>query len=74
MFSIITLAGAFLILGYMLGYSAFKNIWIVSAASITSILIMEPILGFLFFRQMPTTGATIGLILGAVGFITTLLF
>lgn len=40
----ITIAGALLIAGYMLGYKSFKNIWIVSALSITSILLMEPLL------------------------------
>lgn len=67
-FILITFAGAFLILGYILGYKSFKNIWIVSALSITSILIMEPVIGYLIFQQLPTRGAIIGLILGAAGF------
>ncbi|HLF54661.1 MAG TPA: hypothetical protein VI612_02995 [Candidatus Nanoarchaeia archaeon] len=73
MFLIIALAGGFLIAGYMLGFSAFKNIWIVSAASITSILIIEPILAYTIFHQLPTKGAFIGLILGAIGFLATLI-
>jgi len=67
MFLMITLAGGFLIAGYVLGFGAFKNIWIVSAISITSILIVEPILAWTFFHQMPTTGAVIGFVLGAIG-------
>lgn len=67
-FIFLTFTGALIITGYLLGIKAFKNIWIVSVASITSILIMEPIVGYLVFRQLPTKGALIGLILGAIGF------
>ncbi len=66
MFLLITLAGGFLILGYMLGFKFFKNIWIVNAASITSILIVEPIIAWTIFHQLPTKGAIIGFFLGAV--------
>lgn len=62
-------AGALLIAGYMYGYRSFKNIWIVSALSITSILIMEPLIGYLVFQQLPTRGAALGLVFGALGFI-----
>jgi hypothetical protein len=69
----IAFAGAFLIAGYMIGYKGFKNIWIVSALSITSILIMEPLLAYLLFKQLPTKGAALGLGLGALGFIASFL-
>lgn len=74
MLIIVVIAGGFLILGYVLGYSVFKNIWVVSVASITSILIIEPILAYTIFSQLPTKGALIGLILGALGFISALFF
>lgn len=74
MFLIITIAGGFLIAGYMLGFTAFKNIWIVSVVSITSILIMEPVLAYAIFKQLPTKGAIIGLVLGFFGFIATIFF
>lgn len=74
MFLLITFAGGFLIAGYMLGLNAFKNIWIVSAASITSILIVEPILSWLFFQQIPTTGALIGFVLGVIGLFLSVFF
>ena len=64
-------AGALLIAGYMYGYRSFKNIWIVSALSITSILIMEPVIGFIVFQQLPTRGAVLGLVFGALGFAAT---
>lgn len=70
-FFIIACAGGFLIAGYMIGFKSFKNIWMVSALSITSILIMEPLIGYLIFQQLPTRGALIGLILGATGFVAT---
>lgn len=74
MLPIMVIAGALLIAGYILGYRAFKNIWIVSAISITSILIIEPILAWTTFQQLPTTGALIGLILGAIGLFISLSF
>jgi len=74
MFLLITLAGGFLIAGYMLGFKAFKNIWIVSVASITSILIVEPLLAWTIFKQAPTSGAIVGFILGAIGLFVSLFF
>lgn len=72
MFLIIMIGGSLLVAGYMFGFKTFKNIWAVSVISITSILIIEPILAILFFKQWPTTGAMIGLILGALGFMATI--
>jgi hypothetical protein len=74
MFAVIALAGGILVIGYALGYASFQNIWIVSVTSITSILIMEPLLGYLFFRTLPTEGALIGLLLGVLGFIAAIFF
>lgn len=74
MFIIITFAGAMLIVGYMLGFQAFKNIWIVSVISIGAILIVEPILAYTIFQQLPTTGALIGFILGIIGIICATFF
>ncbi|MCX6764384.1 MAG: hypothetical protein NTU58_01615 [Candidatus Nealsonbacteria bacterium] len=71
---VIIIAGIFLIAGYMFGFKYFKNIWIVSVTSITSILIMEPILAYTIFHQLPTKGALIGLILGALGFISAIIY
>lgn len=71
-FPILTLAGALLLVGYMLGIKAFNNIWIVSVVSITSILILEPLLAYTIFKQLPTRGAAIGFGLGILGFISTI--
>ena len=71
---ILTLTGALLLIGYMLGIKAFSNIWIVSVISITSILILEPTLAYAIFRQSPTKGALIGLIFGIIGFAFTLFY
>ncbi len=67
MFLLITVAGAFLLAGYMIGMSVFKNIWVVSVVSITLILIVEPILVWTIFHQTPTIGAGIGFIFGFMG-------
>lgn len=72
MFGIITLAGAFLIAGYILGYLSFRNIWILSVTSLTSILIMESMIASVIFHQWPTRGAWIGLIFGVAGLTSVL--
>ncbi|MCX6820143.1 MAG: hypothetical protein NT019_02595 [Candidatus Adlerbacteria bacterium] len=72
MLPIVILGGALLVGGYMLGYTQFKNIWIVTALSVGSILIVEPFLAFVLFHQTPTLGAGIGLCLGALGIAATL--
>lgn len=72
MMIVMTVGGSLLILGYTLGFRVFQNIWIVSATSITSILIIEPILAYTLFQQAPTTGALIGLLFGLGGFLSTM--
>jgi hypothetical protein len=71
-FLIMVIGGTLLITGYFVGFGAFKNIWIVSVISITSILIIEPVLAYTIFHQLPTKGAALGFFLGALGFITAL--
>jgi hypothetical protein len=68
-----TLGGVFLVFGYAMSYVAFKNIWIVAAISITAIFIIEPILAWTMIHEIPTRGAIIGLVLGALGFLSSLL-
>ena len=69
----VVITGCILLLfGYMLGLKTFKNIWIVTAVSVTSILIAEPIINYSVTRQLPTKGAFIGLIFGVLGFCATL--
>jgi hypothetical protein len=71
-FFIMVIGGSLLITGYFTGFGAFKNIWIVSVISITSILIIEPVLAYTIFHQLPTKGAALGFIFGALGFILAL--
>ena len=68
-FLLIAFAGVCLILAYWMGYHVVGNIWVVTIASLTSILILEPIVVFAMFKEMPSRGAIIGFILGTLGFI-----
>ena len=63
-----------LLCGYMFGLAAFKNIWIVTVISITSILFAEPVITYFVSHQLPTKGAVAGLILGFIGLILTLVW
>ncbi|MFB9264626.1 hypothetical protein ACFFWD_15850 [Bradyrhizobium erythrophlei] len=67
MFLLIATGGILLVYGYALAYMHLKNIWIIVAMSVGSILVVEPILTFLLFRDVPTTGSLIGLAFGAIG-------
>ena len=67
----ITFGGLLLLAGYMLSMQSFKNIWIVTVISISSIIISEPILNYAITRQTPTRGALIGFILGIFGLLAT---
>ena len=68
---LISLAGTSLIFAYWLGYQATGNIWIVTVASLTLLLILEPIVIYAMMRELPERGALIGFILGATGLIAT---
>ncbi|WP_245453688.1 hypothetical protein [Bradyrhizobium sp. AC87j1] len=59
--------GILLVFGCALGYMHLKNIWIIVAISVGAILVVEPILTGLLFRDVPTAGSLIGLVLGAFG-------
>lgn len=73
-FAFMVIFSGLIVVGYMWGLKSFKNIWVVSVISITSILIVEPILAYSLFKEFPTKGALTGLILGAVGFVITLIW
>jgi hypothetical protein len=68
------IVGTFLLItGYALGLKTYQNIWIVSAVSIGSLLIIEPIFNFLYIGDWPTLGAGIGFALGVLGILAAFL-
>ncbi len=67
-FLLITLAGIPLLYGYRYGYEAFGSAWPVFVISLVSILIVEPVLVWSMFREIPTKGSVLGFILGTLGF------
>jgi|UniRef100_A0A973VWH0 hypothetical protein len=67
MFLLISLGGILLVCGYALGYMHLKNIWIIISISVGASLVVEPSLTLLLFRDVPTAGSLIGLVLGALG-------
>ncbi len=71
-FLISVIGVACLVYGYIYGYQAFKNIWIVTALSVAGILIVEPIIAWFLFHEVPTLGASIGLFCGVVGLLATI--
>lgn len=70
---LICIAGTSLVFAYWLGYQGTGNIWIVTVASLTLLLILEPIVIYAMLKELPGRGALIGFIFGAVGLIATLI-
>jgi hypothetical protein len=71
---LVTVGAWILLAGYALGLIAYRNVWVISAISITSILIAEPLLAYKITGQVPTTGGLVGFTLGAAGLIVALLW
>lgn len=69
---VMAVAGVMLVAGYMFGVKYLQNIWVVGAVSIASIIIMEPLITYTLFRELPTKGALIGLMLGFCGLLSAL--
>jgi hypothetical protein len=68
----LTIGAVCLVIGYMLGLKLFQNIWIVTAVSFGSILVVEPLFDFFYIGQVPATGAAIGVVLGALGILSAI--
>lgn len=66
-FFLITLAGVPLLLGYHYGYKAFDSMWPVMVISVASILVVEPLLVWLMFHDVPSRTSLVALGLGVAG-------
>jgi hypothetical protein len=62
-----------LITAYTLGLRNLHNIWIISAVSFASILLVEPAFDYFYIGQTPTLGAGLGMIFGILGILSALL-
>lgn len=62
-------AGFCLLGAYWLGYVAVGDIWIVTVVSVTSLLLLEPVV----VHEAPGRGALIGFVLGALGMLSSVL-
>lgn len=71
-FFLITLAGVPLLLGYHYGYKAFESMWAVMAVSVVTILLVEPLLVWMMFREVPSRISLVALLLGAIGLVLLL--
>ncbi|AZE55850.1 hypothetical protein SAMN05216475_1650 [Pseudomonas synxantha] len=66
-------AGFCLLGAYWLGYRAVGDIWIVTVVSVTSLLLLEPVVVWSLFHEAPGRGALVGFCLGALGMLATIL-
>lgn len=68
----LVVGAVFLVTSYMLGFKYFQNIWIVSAISFGSIILVEPLFDYFYIGQVPTLGAGIGMSFGLLGILSAL--
>lgn len=68
------LGAALLVTGYMLGLKYHQNIWAVTALSLGSILIVEPLFNYLYIGHVPDTSEFIGVLLGVAGIFAVVFF
>ncbi len=66
---LIIVGGFLLVVGYGAGIRGFKNIWTVVLLSIFSIVLVEPAVSYFLFREFPTKGQYVGLVLSVAGVI-----
>ena len=66
------MAGLPLIAGYVLAYKIWRDIWIVSALSICTVLLAEPAVVYALYREWPVRGAALGMLFGLSGLVCTL--
>jgi len=74
MILLMCVGGVFLVFGYVLGYRAFHNLWFVTAISIGTLLVVEPLLLRFLLDQVPNTSSTIAFTLGVLGIIIATFF
>lgn len=56
-----------LVVGYMLGVKLHQNIWAITALSLSSILIVEPLFNYFYIGHIPELGSFIGFLFGVCG-------
>ena len=56
-----------LVIGYMLGVRLHQNIWAITALSLSSILIVEPLFNYFYIGHIPAFGSFVGFIFGVLG-------
>ena len=60
----IFVAGVMLLAGYRITYTAVKSIWTVSIFSLSSIAVLEPMIMWFMFKEVPSWRHVVGFILG----------
>ena len=64
-------AGLCLLGAYWLGFVVVGDIWNVTVVSVTSLLLLEPVVVWALFHEAPGRGALIGFCLGVLGMLAT---
>ena len=73
-FAVMCISGLLLVLGYILGFKAFGNLWVITVVSLTTLLIVEPLILVIFLHQTPAVGSFVGLILGVIGLLFSIFY
>lgn len=68
------LGSALILAGYVVGYAAFKNVWVITIFSVGSIVIVEPLIIWYFFHEFPSKGALLGCVLAVMAITSALVW
>jgi hypothetical protein len=75
MLLVVCLCGsALLYAGYVSATAVFRDIWVVSAISASTVLLVEPGVAHVLFQELPAKGALVGILCGMAGLIVTLVW
>lgn len=69
---LIIIAGLLLLVGYWVWYKSLKNLWLIYIVSITSILILEPILIYFLSWELPNLWSRIWFVLWVLWFLSAI--
>ncbi|MGJ8523727.1 hypothetical protein R84981_002440 [Carnimonas sp. R-84981] len=64
---VMSIAGAFLLLAFMYGYLNYESIWVVNVVSTSMVIIIEPVIAYCIYKNLPGRSTCKGLALAFIG-------
>lgn len=62
-----------LLLGYIYGFRAYQRIWVITIVSWSSIVLVEPVLNYFLFHELPSGNTLLAAILALAAIVVSIL-